>query len=103
MNVKVAVCDHFLNDFRKKLDDISIEESDKFGCICSNTLTHLILICNQCPGKICSCSINNQNDEHCCVTCTLNFLNSKMKKMCFSNEDCALALQIFPSTVSINN
>ena len=83
MNVKVAVCAHFLNDFREKLDDISIDENDKFDCVCDNTLIKLILICNDCSGKNCNCNID-QNEEHCCVICMLNFLNLKIIKILFS-------------------
>ena len=68
MNIKVAVCDHFLNEFGRELDSVSIEYSNNFDCVCFNTLTHLISIFNQCPGKICSCT-NEENQKHFCVTC----------------------------------
>lgn len=84
MTKKVAACDHFLNKFLKK-NRLSIKETNNFECVCSNTFTHLILVCNQRPGKICSCG-NEENQKHFCVTCMLKFLNFKMKKICFSNE-----------------
>ena len=62
VTIKVAVCEHFLEDFREKLGDISIEENDNFDCFCENTFIY-ILIYNDCATQSCNCNID-QNGEH---------------------------------------
>ena len=60
MNIKVAVCDHFLKAFCEKVGDFFIEEKNNLDCACNNTLTYPILICDNCSNKIWNCSITRK-------------------------------------------